>query len=68
MADQKAELAVAFVFDALAPTNFLPANPAAVKRAFETGGASLLAGARNFAMWRIRSRSQLRPESFTRAL
>ena len=35
-------------FDALAPTNFLPTNPAALKRAFETGGASLLAGARNF--------------------
>jgi polyhydroxyalkanoate synthase subunit PhaC len=46
--DQKAELAVHFALDALAPTNFLLTNPAARKRAFETGGASVLAGARNF--------------------
>ena len=46
--DQKARLAAGFVFDALAPTNFLPTNPAALKRAFETGGASVLAGAGNF--------------------
>jgi polyhydroxyalkanoate synthase subunit PhaC len=31
-----------------APTNLLPGNPAALKRAFETGGSSLLRGARNF--------------------
>lgn len=31
-----------------APSNLLPGNPAALKRAFETGGASLLRGARNF--------------------
>jgi polyhydroxyalkanoate synthase subunit PhaC len=30
-----------------APTNFLAGNPAALKRAFETGGLSLLRGARN---------------------
>src|SRR5258708_3166041 len=48
LTDQKAKLAVGFAFDALAPTNFLATNPAAVKRAFETGGASVLAGARNF--------------------
>jgi polyhydroxyalkanoate synthase subunit PhaC len=48
LSDQKAELAVHFVLDAVAPTNFLPTNPAALKRAFETGGASVLAGARNF--------------------
>jgi polyhydroxyalkanoate synthase subunit PhaC len=45
---QKAQLAMGFAFDLLAPTNFLPANPAALKKAFETGGASVLAGARNF--------------------
>jgi len=45
--DQKAALAAGFVFDALAPVNFLPTNPAAVKKALDTGGASLLAGARN---------------------
>ena len=47
LADQKAQLAVGLSFDALAPTNFLATNPAAIKKAFETGGASLLAGARN---------------------
>lgn len=32
----------------LAPTNFLPGNPAALKRAFETGGLSVARGSRNF--------------------
>ena len=49
LTDEKAALAVGFGFDALAPTNFLAANPAALRRAFETGGTSMLAGARNFA-------------------
>src|ERR1700740_2660442 len=31
-----------------APTNVLLGNPAAVKRAFETGGASLVLGLHNF--------------------
>ncbi|MFC5996992.1 PHA/PHB synthase family protein [Pseudonocardia hispaniensis] len=44
----KAGLALDLVVDALAPTNFLPTNPAALKRAFDTGGMSLLRGARNF--------------------
>jgi polyhydroxyalkanoate synthase subunit PhaC len=48
LSDQKAELAVHFALDALAPTNFLLTNPAALKRAFETTGASVLAGTRNF--------------------
>jgi polyhydroxyalkanoate synthase len=34
--------------DALAPTNFFWGNPAAVRRAFETGGASTLRGAANW--------------------
>lgn len=34
--------------DALAPTNFLFANPVALRRAAETGGMSLAAGFRNF--------------------
>jgi polyhydroxyalkanoate synthase len=46
---QKAEFAVQHLIDALAPTNFLPGNPAALKRAFETGGASLVRGLRNLA-------------------
>src|SRR5262249_61535964 len=46
--DQKARLAMGLAFDALAPTNFLPTNPAALKRAYETAGASVAAGARNF--------------------
>ncbi len=45
--DAKAGLAANFVLDALAPTNFLLTNPAALKQAFDTGGASVLRGARN---------------------
>ena len=48
VADAKAELATGFLLDALAPTNFLLTNPTAIKRAMETGGASMAAGARNF--------------------
>jgi polyhydroxyalkanoate synthase subunit PhaC len=48
VSDAKAGLATSFLLDALSPTNFLLTNPAALKRAFETGGASLVAGARNF--------------------
>jgi polyhydroxyalkanoate synthase len=46
--DGKARLALSVVADALAPTNFLPTNPAALRRAFETGGISVLRGTRNF--------------------
>ncbi len=42
--DAKARLMTGFLLDALAPTNFLLTNPAALKRAMETGGASVLAG------------------------
>jgi polyhydroxyalkanoate synthase len=45
---QKAEFAVGAVVDALAPTNFLPTNPAALRKAYETRGGSLLDGLRNF--------------------
>ena len=47
-AGQKAALAMDLVLDAAAPTNFLATNPAALKRAFDTAGASLARGARNF--------------------
>jgi polyhydroxyalkanoate synthase len=44
----KARMVTGLLLDMLAPTNFLPTNPAALKRAFDTGGASLLRGARHF--------------------
>ncbi len=46
--DAKAGLATGFLLDALSPTNFLLTNPAALKRAFDTGGGSLLRRRRNF--------------------
>jgi polyhydroxyalkanoate synthase len=46
--DAKAALTAGFLLDALAPTNFLATNPAALKRALETGGVSLAAGAAHF--------------------
>ena len=49
VSDAKADLAAGLLLDAVAPTNFLLTNPAAVKRAFETGGASVIRGTRNFA-------------------
>ena len=50
--DDRERVRVRYATNALtaltAPTNLLPGNPAALKRAFETSGASLLRGARNF--------------------
>jgi polyhydroxyalkanoate synthase len=43
----KARLAASLLIDALSPANFLLTNPAALKHAFDTGGVSLLKGARN---------------------
>ena len=48
VADAKARLAANLMLAGLAPTNYFVTNPAALKRAFETGGASAVAGARNF--------------------
>jgi poly[(R)-3-hydroxyalkanoate] polymerase subunit PhaC len=45
---RKAMMATDLLLDALAPTNFLLTNPAAMKRAYETAGASLAKGVRNF--------------------
>jgi polyhydroxyalkanoate synthase subunit PhaC len=45
---ERARLLVEILTSAVAPTNMLLGNPAALKRAFETGGGSLLRGARNF--------------------
>jgi polyhydroxyalkanoate synthase len=46
---ERARFAATLLTSALAPTNTLPGNPAALKHAFDTGGASLLRGARNLA-------------------
>lgn len=44
---QRAHFAVTLLADALAPTNGLLTNPAAIKRAFDTAGMSLVNGARH---------------------
>jgi polyhydroxyalkanoate synthase subunit PhaC len=44
----KASFALRGMVDALAPTNFLAGNPAALKRAFDTGGLSLVKGFQNW--------------------
>ena len=44
----KVRLAYQFLTDSLSPTNFLLTNPAAMRRAAETGGGSIIAGATNF--------------------
>src|ERR671915_545887 len=43
----KAELATQLLIDAMAPSNFLGTNPAALKRAFDTGGRSAAQGVNN---------------------
>jgi polyhydroxyalkanoate synthase len=43
----KADFALRQVLDAAAPTNWLATNPAALKKAFDTGGLSLVRGASN---------------------
>lgn len=45
--ENRARYVANIVLGGLAPTNYLLGNPAALKRAFETGGRSLLRGARN---------------------
>ena len=57
-ADAKAQLVTGLLFDALAPTNLLVTNPAAVKQAFDTAGASVVRGARNFATDLARNHGQ----------
>jgi polyhydroxyalkanoate synthase len=44
---RKADFALGQMVDATAPTNWLVTNPAALKRAFDTGGLSLVRGASN---------------------
>jgi len=45
---ERARFAVGVLSSGIAPTNFLPGNPAALKVAFDTMGRSLVRGARNF--------------------
>ncbi len=45
--DKKARFAATFMLDALAPTNTLAGNPAAIRRAFDTGGKSVVQGMTN---------------------
>jgi polyhydroxyalkanoate synthase subunit PhaC len=45
---EKARFAAGLLTDAVAPTNFLSTNPAALKKAFDTGGLSLARGLANF--------------------
>jgi polyhydroxyalkanoate synthase subunit PhaC len=45
--NERAKFTVSLLTSALAPTNTL-LNPAAVKRVFDTGGSSLVSGAKNF--------------------
>ncbi len=45
---ERSRFAVGVLASGLAPTNYLPGNPAAVKTAFDTLGTSLVRGARNF--------------------
>jgi len=47
-ARERARFGVTLLTEAAAPTNTLPGNPAALKRAYETGGASLVRGASHF--------------------
>ncbi len=44
----KAHFATDLLVDAASPTNVLWTNPAALRRAYETGGLSVLAGLKNF--------------------
>lgn len=46
-ADVKARFAATFLVNALAPTNTLAGNPAAIRQAFDTGGKSVVRGAWN---------------------
>jgi polyhydroxyalkanoate synthase len=51
----KAEFAAGLFADFVSPTNLLLGNPRAVKRAFETGGTSVVRGARNFVHDMVRN-------------
>lgn len=62
---ERAQFLLAQVSDALAPTNYLLGNPAALRRARETKGLSLLKGVKNLAgdVWKRRPIPQQVDES-----
>jgi len=45
---ERARFAMTVLTSAAAPTNYLPLNPAALKRAFDSSGVSIARGLRNF--------------------
>ncbi len=45
---EKARFATRMIIDAVAPTNYIWSNPAALKRIVDTGGVSVVLGLRNF--------------------
>ena len=59
--EARAQFAARLLTDAASPTNFPLTNPVGLKRAFETGGMSVLRGARNFAHRRHRERRLASP-------
>jgi polyhydroxyalkanoate synthase len=62
-----ARLGLNFAAEGLAPTNTLMGNPAALRRAIDTGGSSVIRGLRNFAEQMSSDRahpSQVSPDAF----
>ena len=53
---ERARFVLSLLVDAMAPTNSLAGNPAALKKLVETGGASLLHGLENFVDDMVRNR------------
>jgi len=49
MSKRRVEFFMKIMTDAIAPTNFLASNPAALREVIETGGESLVRGMENFA-------------------
>jgi polyhydroxyalkanoate synthase len=47
--EAKARFAAKFLVDALAPTNTFAGNPAAIRKAYDTGGKSIVRGLQNWA-------------------
>lgn len=63
--EARARFAMTLLTTAAAPTNFLPTNPDALERAFESGGASVLRGIRNIGRDLLQNKGM--PRSVDRA-